>query len=318
MAIDQALVNRAHEALQQLEAVSERYRVILDELRRTLSDYLSAPEPEPLRIIRFEATLRFAESESSKADVLTGAVTEPTGTITDGIISQRFRAPIRGRWMAHEFSRFIGSVNLLHQLIAVRDIAMPRLYHGGRVTETRQDVYTGARLYHYLHLGEELRIARVEFASPGEIEFLTVLATHTPQAARDFFGLLALVVIAPRFIQTLPSLYRHCVQEFATAREILRNDRLRQEIHKFFMARLRELENDCVRPNSRDAASETLQKLENTILKLDEAGLANPIILGERVFDSLSSISRLVQSGKASLPQPVEYPSNRGPDKKGG
>jgi hypothetical protein len=230
----------------------------------------------------------------------------PVGLTYSNAGGQRFRTSIRGRWTAHDFSRFISGVNVVYRLIAVMQVAVPRLYRGGRATETRQDIYDGARLYYYLYRDEELQVSRATFASPGEMEFFSTLAASAPQIIKDSLWILALAALVPRFVRTLPSLYRHWVQEVAAANATRRNEQLQSELHRFFVGRLRDLERSQLPDTVRADASAAFGRMRDAILKLHEVTLANPIALTGHIFDALSDIARLVQAGKASLPRPPD------------
>jgi len=84
----------------------------------------------------------------------------------------RFTVNIQNRWKAYEFRQLFNGIDILNKIFVLRqklytskpDIRISR-------SDTRYPYYVHARLYHHLYIAEELKVAKIEYSSPGQINF---------------------------------------------------------------------------------------------------------------------------------------------------
>ncbi|MCB9826671.1 hypothetical protein H6804_00120 [Candidatus Nomurabacteria bacterium] len=155
------MIKRAEKYIQLIET-----RVIeLDELRKLIKDTLNEYRNNPsyLNQVRLSGLIaHFERFELLKfAHVLEKEYEQSSEKLTIFIDKD---------WKAFEFDKIFKSVDFLNKLYTIQR----KLQSGeSRINtgETRKYIYDNAKLYHYLAPFEEIRVTKIEYASPGLIDF---------------------------------------------------------------------------------------------------------------------------------------------------
>lgn len=208
---------------------------------------------------------------------------------------------IDGSWKSHEFSQFFYSINQIYQLVAVTDLALPRLRRSQNTLDTRWGVYKNASLHYFLNTQEDLRVKKIQYNSPGDIEFLSYVAQNAPELMRHVLLILTLVKIVPNFLQKVPTIYRHWVEEINKAKEIRRKEEIKGLIQEFFLKRFREIVKQNLNPDEIEKSSEAINLLIDNIQKVSDENIVDGIKLTQNTFEALSSLSHLYQNKKIEI-----------------
>lgn len=155
------MIKRAEKYIQLIETGV----IELDELRRLIKDALNdyRNNPNYLNQVRLSGFIaHFERFELPKfSHVLEKEYEQSPEKLTIFIDKD---------WKAFEFDKIFKSVDFLNKLFTIQ-----RKLQGGEsrinAGETRKYIYDNAKLYHYLAPFEEIRVTKIEYASPGLIDF---------------------------------------------------------------------------------------------------------------------------------------------------
>lgn len=155
------MIKRAEKYLELIEQRIKEYRILGDNLYRAKEDYRQNPSFE--NKLRLEALIAYFEKfELSKFSQIPEKEYE--------LNKENLTVYIDKNWRAFEFDRIFKGLDFLNKLYTVEHKLRSResrMFKG----ESRRYIYERAKLYHYLAPFEELKVTKIQYASPGLINF---------------------------------------------------------------------------------------------------------------------------------------------------
>ncbi len=160
------LTSQAEAYLQQLDQIAEEIFYSREQFREHLNVFQRKQDFQS----RIDLQGSIAHFEKYLLPLL--IQTRQDYEITDIQEQDVFSIGIDGDWKAYEFRQLFNSIDYFNKVYVMqtklqRNTPDVRLRQG----RTRSYIYREARLYYYLSIREELRVQRVQFASPGYINF---------------------------------------------------------------------------------------------------------------------------------------------------
>jgi len=196
-----------------------------------------------------------------------------------------------GDWIAHELSRFTGSLNYLHNVFVLKDkLREKNIQYRLERQQTRSHIYRDAKLYFYLNRHEELKISRIHMSSPGLVEFIMSNYQHGALMA----SLIILISRVPNYFDRLITVWSKWKNTFREHRRKDRNERLEQEINDFFIKNVLEPLNELQQHQN----IESMHEVNKAITDISKNKLADPIAITNNIFHSLAMISHLYENRK--------------------
>lgn len=155
------MIKRAEKYLELIDQRIKEYRILGDNLYKAKEDYRQNPNFE--NRLRLEALIAYFEKfELSKFFQIPEKEYE--------LSKEYLTVYIDKNWRAFEFDRIFKGLDFLNKLYTVEHKLQSResrMVKG----ESRSYIYERAKLYHYLAPFEELQVTRIQYASPGLINF---------------------------------------------------------------------------------------------------------------------------------------------------
>jgi hypothetical protein len=308
----EVLTARSLEAIAHISRLIDRLNDVRKEIEGTLRDYNSQEIPEPRTEIRLISVIDFCKSRRRMLEYLLGVNVPPDDPIdTEGL---RFRYLIDGRWKAHELSRMLSATNQIFQVVAVSIVKAERPLRGSAPASTRLDVFVDANLHYFMTRNEDLRVLRVRYGSPGEVELTSHLLQHFPHAASLLILILSLARLTPWAIEQWAGAIRRIYEERFRIRDLKRqewlNDAMYQARRALALKMLEELpklvEED--RHPSDESSRRAARELVAAIEQIMDAEIVDGPELVKRTAGDLVSIARLVRSERRGL-----HRTNAGP-----
>jgi len=158
-------ISQAESYLRQLRELRDELKYAEYEFDRRLEKYRNEVNPET----RINLQSSIAQYEKYILPFAIAQQKEETPIIEN---ADSLTLNIDGYWGAYEFRQLFDGIDYLNKLYTVRsklegrsqDFRVPN-------SMTRSSVYRKARLSYYLSTREELRVKRIQFASPGSVNF---------------------------------------------------------------------------------------------------------------------------------------------------
>ncbi|SLM29178.1 hypothetical protein MTBBW1_1710002 [Desulfamplus magnetovallimortis] len=299
---DAQLISNAEISLAKLRRTIDQLNVLYSDIENFLNSYQHDTSPEIE--VRLRACTDLFDSYFLNQLKISEKSTESISVEND----TKLNLSVDGNWLTHEMGSLLFSVNTIFQLFSIRDSAIFRIKTENGLPRTRKDVYDHAKLFYYLTPEEELKVKKIHFASPGEIELVTQLTNLIP-ALKDVIYLIFVTSFATRLLRDLPAIYRYWINSYLNVRQAIRENERRELAHQFFVEAIngKLVDNKKIQKistNLKDIEIEQVSKalalLDESIVTVTEPKIADPIRLTSRIFDSLSSIARLFDIGKLS------------------
>lgn len=151
------MIKRAEKYLQLIQTRLTEYDELIGLLRESIGDYYGAPNYK--NKTKLSGLIAYFEKfELPKFTQLREKEYEQS--------PEKLTIYIDKNWKAFEFDKIFKSLDFLNKIFTLQQklrMGESRLTVG----ETRDYIYKNAKLYHYLAPYEELRVTRIEYASPG-------------------------------------------------------------------------------------------------------------------------------------------------------
>ena len=305
---DTFVINQAETYLEQLERYIQELDYIRHQLRDRLERYRYDDDP-PARIDLQGSIAHFEKF------VLPSIFEKQERTVSRIENARILTLGIDGGWGVYDFKQLFDSIDYLGKFYTVdyklvRD--SPDFRIGRRMT--RSYVYRGGKLYYYISPREELRVRRMEFSSPGLINFEGVgEVIRELRATIDY-------IITGQWVKGIIDTYYSLKN-----REINRETRRYEELARLAEARSRIAKADAERARSiyqqieshsliKEAIRQTRQqdliyrtsdpektrrglqefeRLSDTIVQLEANGLASMPKVEDSLMSSTSKLHRL-------------------------
>lgn len=292
---DENLISRAENALVGVRKILDQLNVLHSDLENLSREYREIEFPPPYVEVHLRASVLLFESYFMTHLSLRPPSPEELTLAQEN----RLNLFLEGDWLTHEMGSLLFSVNTIFQLFALRDVGLGRVRGEKETPQTRKDVYDHAKLFYYLRPDEELKIRRIHFSSPGDMELVTQLTSLVP-ALRDTIAIILLARLATRLVRELPSLLRHTIEELTRTKQIIRDDQLRRILHDEIIKKIKEKTPQNLTEIEAEQVHNAVALLDKTINQVTAYNVADPIRLTTRIFDALSSIARLFDVRKIS------------------
>ena len=222
---DTRLISQAEISLAKLERSIDQLKVLYNDIENLLNSYRHDTSPEIE--VRLRACTNLFETYFINQLKLSGeSISEEYDT--------KLCLFVDGNWLTHEMGSLLFSINTIFQLFSLRELGIYRIKSEDGLPRTRKDVYDYAKLFYYLTPEEELKIKKIHFASPGEIELITQLTTLIP-ALKDVIFLIFITGFATKLLRGLPAIFRHWLNTYHITRQSIRENERREAVHRFFM-----------------------------------------------------------------------------------
>lgn len=309
-------ISQAEEYLHQLEQLEQGIEYARRELGTRLHQYRVNPTPQARidlqsSIAYFDKyLLPFALSQQIEET----APTEPSGFLTLGI---------DGNWGAYEFRQMFNGLDYLNKVYTMRAKLGDR-HPDFRIQSgmTRFYVYRDARLHYYLELQEELRVRRIEYASPGlvNVEGLdgiikeiretldyVVTATWLKGFVKNFWEIRGFFNRAEREAEQAKRLAElRAGTAKANAETVEALYRQIQAASRIKRALRRTQESIGQRNEHDEHGFVILDRAGDTIARLDALGLADSIIVEDSFVTAISQLEGLHEKKKITSRVPRE------------
>jgi hypothetical protein len=178
--------------------------------------------------------------------------------------------------------------------------------------DTRRDVYEDAKLHYFITNRESLQVNKINYNSPGDIEFLTKVAEHAPELIKNTLLIITLCKYAPQLIMNLSSAYRKSMEDIFHVRDLRRIDRRqerKEKVERFtenfidriipdLAERYIEVTDDRKREILRQAVTELRKKIRN----ISTTEVVNTVKVIEDAIESLRTLAISESNDKITLP----------------
>ncbi|WP_425422895.1 hypothetical protein [Phaeodactylibacter xiamenensis] len=300
---EKPIESKAKSLLKSLDDRFEELRIIRKQLSSNLEDFSRDRSLE--NEYKLEGSVLLADSVKRKITVRDNYQNYYEGR-------DKFKVYIQGNWGSHEFSRVFDSFNKIYQLVFFEEVVIERLRRSGERLDTRNDVYEGAKLHYFITNRESLQVSRINYNSPGDIEFLTKVAEHAPELIKNTILIVTLCKYAPQLIMNLSSAYRKSMEDIFHVRDLRRIDRReerKEKIERFtedfidrvipeLAERYIEITDEQKRIILRQAVSELRKKIKN----ISTTEVVNIVKLIGDVIESLRTIAISESNDKTTIP----------------
>jgi hypothetical protein len=224
----------------------------------------------------------------------------------------KFKVYVQGTWGSHEFSRIFESFNKIYQLVFFEEVVIERLRKSEERLDTRRDVYEDAKFHYFITNRESLQVNRINYNSPGDIEFLTKVAEHAPGLIKNTVLLIALCKYAPELVMNCSSAYRKSMEDIFHVRDLRRIDRREEKKDK--IERFTENFIDRVIPDlaeryinvtddrKREILKQAVTELRNKIKNISTTEVVNTVKVIEDVIESMRTLAISESNDKITLP----------------
>lgn len=298
---DSRFFEEASSRLEELRRLEEVVRGARQSLEKALEDYrLQGRSVESIVRVQAHALLADALVYPRQIPGILGETTEDYAPRTEPDII----LGMDGSWRSYELGRVLQSIEYVFEIVVLGHQAESLRPATSDYPNTREHIYLGAHLHAFMHRGEELRIKRISYASPGMIELVSQVLALSPCAATSISILFMLFATSPRIVRAWVNIWRTIVQTRranAVDREAIsrlrRKEAWNRRISEWYS---RALEEAAGSPQAVNAANE----LRNMLVKIAETDAVDPERLTDRAFESLITLERNVEAGKLSLRQP--------------
>ena len=155
------MIDTALRYIDYIEKTLDRNQEILNLLKSSLEDFKNYPSFEnQIRLSGIISHIEKFELSKYKNNELKYYLSN----------SENFTIRIDKDWKAFEFDRIFKTIDFLNKLYVIQ---YKLKKHDSRLVneETRSFIYKNAKLYHYIAPFEEIRVSKIEYASPGFITF---------------------------------------------------------------------------------------------------------------------------------------------------
>lgn len=300
---EKPIESKAKQLLRNLDQRIEELRIVGQQLSNNLEEFGKYRSLE--NEYKLEASVLLADSIKRRI-----AVRDEYSNFYEG--RDKFKVFIQGDWGSHEFSRVFESFNKIYQLVFFEEVVIERLRKSEERLDTRRDVYEGAKLHYFITNRESLQVNKINYNSPGDIEFLTKVAEHAPELIKNTLLIITLCKYAPQLIMNLSSAYRKSMEDIFHVRDLRRIDRRqerKEKVERFtenfidriipdLAERYIEVTDDRKREILRQAVTELRKKIRN----ISTTEVVNTVKVIEDAIESLRTLAISESNDKITLP----------------
>lgn len=285
-------IARLNEAVEQLGMIRERLEYARNSFggRETVTNRMD-----------LEAALLLEKMylQGGRSGLSTQLSSQSSLSVSEG---SKIRISIEGEWSSFEFQNTFKSVSQLYELAFVSLKKKEYFRSSPRRELLARKAYQHGELYQYLTYEEELRVKKIQYNSPGDIEFISLVAEHSPSIIRTVLAAFALVRYAPDLCMKLPAIYSNWRREIANAREIRRAGERQELLHDLFQRRLKRMIENEFPLALNEKTENALSQIEGLIHSINENDATDGVRLAEETFKSLSHLAELQTKRKIELP----------------
>lgn len=300
---EKPIESKANQLLSSLDQRIEELRIVRQQLSDNLEEFGRYRSLE--NEYKLEASVLLADSIKRRI-----AVRDEYSNFYEG--RDKFKVFIQGDWGSHEFSRVFESFNKIYQLVFFEEVVIERLRRSEERLDTRRDVYNDAKLHYFITNRESLQVNKINYNSPGDIEFLTKIAEHAPELIKNTLLIITLCKYAPQLIMNLSSAYRKSMEDIFHVRDLRRIDNkkeMQDKIERFtqnfidrvipdLAERYIEITDDRKREILRQAVMELRKKIKN----ISTSEVVNTVKVIEDTIESLRTLAISESNDKITLP----------------
>lgn len=229
------------------------------------------------------------------------------------IDGQSFKIGLDESWRASDFQDLFESINTIYEFSAASQVVKTReLPDYGRIQSDKRmrQSYRRGSLDHILEKDGKLNVVKVQYNSPGEVEFISLIAEHAPSIIQTVLVSLAIVKYAPTFCKELPRIYRTWIQEKVRARELQRQDRRNALIQDFFertfpIVMNRDLLPQLTNEQNPEEIEGLLNTINNNIQRISESEVTDSINSTQELFKSYSKLASMYLGGQIEFPDDI-------------
>ena len=224
------------------------------------------------------------------------------GVFQQSAYGATFNISVDGEWSAFEFEDTFGAINQLYELSFVGERIKNNQLDIPRTNSFARSDYENGNLFQFLDYDDELRVKRVSYNSPGDIEFFSLVAEHSPEIIKTVLISFGLIKLIPDLCMRIPAIYRNWIQEIATSREIRRRDRQLELLQSFFEIQISRLINEELDGEQREKVNQSLDEIFKVIMVIVERNATDGINMTKDSFVSLSHLAKMYKKKKINLP----------------
>lgn len=295
--------SKAKELLRNLDQRLEELRIVGQQLSDNLEEFGKYRSLE--NEYRLEASVLLADSIKRRI-----AVRDEYSDFYEG--RDKFKVFIQGDWGSHEFSRVFESFNKIYQLVFFDEVVIERLRRSEERLDTRRDVYNDAKLHYFITNRESLQVNKINYNSPGDIEFLTKVTEHAPELIKNTLLIITLCKYAPQLIMNLSSAYRKSMEDIFHVRDLRRIDNKKEtqdKIERFtqnfidhVIPDLAERYIDVTDDRKRAILRQAVMELRKKIKNISTTEVVNTVKVIENTIESLRTLAISESNEKINLP----------------
>jgi len=276
-----------HEARQSFELAIKDYDIYGDSVERFVRLQSNALLADALVNSRLLPGVRNHEIESYASNV------EP-----DIVLG------LDGSWRSYELGRVLESIEYLYEVAAISHQADSLRPSTSGYPNTRQHIYAGAHLYAHMNRGDELRVRRISYSSPGFIELVSQLLPLSPNTVTSMSLIFLVLSTSPRIVKAWVNIWRSIARtrrENAEDHETISRIRRRKEWNR----RISEWYSKALEAAAGfEPAVKAADEVRIALMKIAETDAVDPERLSDRAFESLLALERNVEARKLTVKQP--------------
>lgn len=292
---DYYLIESSKYAIDHLDFFIMELQTFHEAISKQLDLYSSTDEPSIENEIALKSSLSLYQKNIEELPRFFRTDKEKLEILNKTLENQRLFFNIKGEWTSHEFGLLLHAVNKNHNFFSVssklkqQSIDFKILYTSGR-----EDVYREAKLFFFLTHDEELYVNKIRYESPGYVELISIM----PETIRNIIFVLIVIESANLVIRSILSTWtrknkmshQKKMDYYKEDRERLINDML-----KIMESQFNSISDEQIRQYSNIVFS----NFRDTINALKERKLADPIKTMDDLFNSWSTLDRILHSGRA-------------------